>query len=115
MQSEFIVYCINRNYYFARSEEIQNFKTKGKTELEEYYKALFDSTGMLKKTTTTPSGGYRPKRETIRNVTVDVLFVSQDFITNILTATKQCINRCKVVSITYFSTSTYIVFILLLQ
>ena len=89
---------------YAPREEIQNFKTKGKTELEEYYRALFDSTGMQKKATTTPSGGYRPRRETVRNVTVDVLFVSQDFITNILTATKQCINRCKVVSVQFLST-----------
>ncbi|KAI6657450.1 Exocyst complex component 5 [Oopsacas minuta] len=77
-------------------EEIHNFGTKGRTELEEYYKVLFDTTGMQKKATTTSSGGYKPRRETIRNVTVDVLFVSQDFITNILSATKQCINRCKV-------------------
>eukprot|EP00800_Vazella_pourtalesii_P000733 TRINITY_DN1063_c0_g1_i3.p1 TRINITY_DN1063_c0_g1~~TRINITY_DN1063_c0_g1_i3.p1 ORF type:complete len:485 (-),score=112.93 TRINITY_DN1063_c0_g1_i3:1250-2665(-) len=77
-------------------EEIQNFGTKGRVELEEYYRALFDTTGMQKKVNTTPSGGYRPRRETIRNVTVDVLFVSQDFITNILTATRECINRCKV-------------------
>ena len=52
---------------------------------------------MQKKVNTTPSGGYRPRRETIKNVTVDVLFVSQDFITNILSATKECITRCKVV------------------
>ena len=108
-----VLLILHMHLILVRSEEIQNFRTKGKTELEEYYKALFDSTGMQKKVNTTPSGGYRPRRETIRNVTVDVLFVSQDFITNILTATKECINRCKVVRLYLLSIAVSLVLLYL--